>query len=292
MKLASYIFDFNSLSYLDNLKYIAWVINATIFLQFILYTLYIMIKNPSPESMFCPNKDTFYKFKPYIKLAFQSIIIFLGHFLGSEFLNVILARKYENDSKKYLFDIAKIVQSYAFILMKFTIGMSLGTVNVINILKSKQYYDLIKRFIRIMIYLSLLISFTILGLTLVFSGTLSNFYLNEDKFGYYDRVNFYIIVTSVINIFGIVESVMQFSLVGIGKQKIVSILCFCVLLPGEILMGVFFILFYNLELKGIYLTHFIIEVSLFIAFGLILYFHKIDVNDEKDEEELNRSINR
>jgi len=229
-----------------------------------------------------------------MKLAIQSIIIFLGHYLGSELLNIILARKYENGDKKYLFDIAKIVQSYTNIITKFTVGMCLGTVTVINILQSKKYYDLIKRFVRIMIYLSLLVSFTILAFTLLFSGILSNFYLNDDKFGYYDTVNFYMKVSAVINMFAILENVIQFALIGLGKQKIVSFLCFFILLPGEAIMGVIFILFLNLELKGIYLIYFILEVSLFIAFGLLLYFHKIEENggEKVIEEDDSSSINQ
>jgi len=124
--IAYLFFNQSSFQNTDNLNLIAWVLNISSFLHYSYYTLYIWIKNPSPETNFLPNKDTFKGLSQYLIFSSQFIFYFLTHFLGNEILVLILNRKYQfNKEKEYLFDIFKIVQNYYFLIQKFPMGLDL-----------------------------------------------------------------------------------------------------------------------------------------------------------------------
>ena len=281
-KIAYSIFDINSFKHDENLNLIAWVINFNAILHYSYYNIYIFIKNPSPETNFLPNKDTFSNLSEYLILSLQFIAYFLTHFLGNEILVIILNRKYQFIQEKvYLFDVFKIVQNYLFLIQKFPIGLSFVSITLIGNFITKRYFSLIKRLIKVIVIITSVICLLVGCFTVLFSNFLTNFYLKKDQHEYYENVNFYLKLIILIFIPYCFENIFQGILIPLGRQIIVTIVGISVIVFGGLITGLIFITWLSVELTGLYLIMLILEVFLMSALILVFSCHKIDQSYEK-----------
>ena len=243
----------------------AWCLNLTSFLSYLYYTVFIYYYNPSPESVVNLNRDSF-KLGEFIYLSLHFIYFFVSHFLGGEQLNILINNYYGKQTTNYI--AFTISQKVYFILHKFTIGFSFFIMSTTGSLITKKYYTLLKRITKIFYMFSYAVIIILVIFVELFANTIANFY--TDKTYILAYVPRYMRIIVLITIPFHLENSLQSILTGYNKQMFPAYFSIIVTVTGGLGFGFLFIYGFDMGVKGVFLTMFILEI-LFSLVNLIFY---------------------
>jgi MATE family multidrug resistance protein len=248
----------------------------TQFLNFMIITIYIHIKNPCPESYFYFDSEVlqFELIFDYLKKGVPAAILFAADWLGFEVLTLM---------SSYLspLDLAANVCLFNFITLIFMIpcGLSFATTTLVGNSIGQQDVEKAKRYTWCAVICGLIMIGTTTSLVLLFRETIPYVYTSEPEIAK--------LVTGLLGIYvcfsmvDCIQVILHGAIKGLGKQKIASAICLIVLYPVNIPLAYCFGFVWGYGLNGLWYSQLISIFLLAASYISIVTF--VDWDEISDE---------
>lgn len=204
-------------------------LGITQFLNFVLISLYIHIKNPCPESYFYIGKHTFKLsfIYEYLKKGLPAAIMYSADYIGFEILTFMASFLGE-------ISLASNVCLFNFITIIFMLqlGLSMASTTLIGNSVGAENKENIRKYVKFSLIISITLSIITTLLVILYRSSIPSLYTGEPDVMkiFYNLLGIYLIFAVPdavqINLHGIIK--------GLGKQKWASVACLLVLYPFNI----------------------------------------------------------